>query len=343
MRISLRDVAALINARIDGDESLTVSGFGPIENAPAGSVTFLANPKYTSYIYTTQAAAVLVADSFVAEKPLSVTLLRVPDPYSALAELMTAVRRMEQQLPSGLESPCRVPEGFELPEDAYIGAFAYIADGVQLAEGVKVFPGAYIGAGVQVGRDTVIRPGVKIYEGCRIGERCIIHAGAVVGADGFGFAPTPSGQYEKIPQLGNVIIEDDVEIGANTTVDRATFGSTRIGRGTKLDNLIQIAHNVQVGTDNVFASQVGIAGSAKIGDNNMIGGQVGIAGHITVGNGNQIGAQSGIPNTVGSGLRLMGYPAIDARRWAKNLVYVKKIPALMERIEQLEKNMDKQK
>lgn len=337
MKIALRDVAAFVNARIEGDESLTITGFGPIESAPAGSVTFLANPKYTSYIYTTQAAAVLVADTFVAEKPLTVTLLRVADPYSALAELMTVVRRMEQHLPTGLETPCRVPEGFELPADAYVGAFAYISDNVRLAEGVKVFPGAYLGAGVEVGRDTVIRPGVKIYEGCRIGAGCIIHAGAVIGADGFGFAPTSSGRYEKIPQLGNVVIEDDVEIGANTTVDRATFGSTRIGRGTKLDNLIQIAHNVHVGTDNVFASQVGIAGSARIGDSNMIGGQVGIAGHISIGDRNKIGAQSGIPNTVGSGLRLMGYPAIDARQWAKNLVYVKKIPALMKRLDQLEK------
>lgn len=340
MKIALRDVAALINARIDGDASLTVSGFGPIESAPAGSVTFLANPKYTSYIYTTQASAVLVANTFVADKPLSVTLLRVADPYSALAELMTAVRGMEQHLPTGMEAPCRVPAGFELPENAYIGAFAYVADGVQLDEGVKVFPGAYLGSGVSVGRDTVIRPGVKVYEGCRIGARCIIHSGAVIGADGFGFAPTPSGQYEKIPQLGNVVIDDDVEIGANTTVDRATFGSTHIGRGTKLDNLIQIAHNVRIGTDNVLASQVGVAGSTKVGNNNMIGGQVGVAGHISIGDHNEIGAQSGIPNTVGSGNRLMGYPAIDSRQWAKNLVYVKKIPAIMDRLEKLSKQID---
>lgn len=216
------------------------------------------------------------------------TLIRVEDPYVAVAHLLQAYQSMQPR-PEGVEQPSYVAEGVDIPDGAYIGAFAYIGKGVKLGKNVSIYPHAYVGENVVIGDDTVIRPGVKIYEQCCIGARCIIHAGAVVGADGFGFAPKPDGGFEKIPQIGNVVIEDDVEIGANTTVDRATFGSTRIGQGTKLDNLIQIAHNVTMGKNNVSAAQAGFAGSTHIGDNNMFGGQVGIAGHLKIGNRNEIG------------------------------------------------------
>ena len=331
MKIALKELAAAVNGRVEGDPELLISSFAQIDNAGPGSVTFLANPKYTSFIYTTQASAVLVADTFQPEQPVAAALIRVPDPYTALAELMTLADRLTRHLPTGIEQPCRVPEGFELPEEGYVGAFAYIADDVEIGKGVKIFPQTYVGRGVKIGDGTIIRSGARIYEGCEIGAGCLIHSGAVIGADGFGFAPAADGSYEKIPQLGKVVIEDDVEIGANTTVDRATFGSTRIGRGTKLDNLIQVAHNVQIGESNVFAAQVGVAGSTHIGDCNQFGGQVGIAGHIKIGSHNQVGAQSGIPNNVGSGQRLLGYPAIDAGQFARNLVYIKKLPELFSR------------
>lgn len=229
--------------------------------------------------------------------------------------------------PRGVEQPSFVAEGVEIPEDAYIGAFAYIGKGVKIGKGAMIYPQTYLGDGCTVGENAVIYAGVRVYPGCVIGDRCIIHSGAVIGADGFGFAPSPDG-YSKIPQMGNVILEADVEIGANTCVDRATMGHTIVGKGTKLDNLVQVAHNVVIGRDNVFAAQGGIAGSTRIGDNNMVGGQVGFAGHITVGSRNEFGAQSGIPNNVGDGKRLIGYPAVDAMTFARNQVYIKRLESL---------------
>jgi UDP-3-O-[3-hydroxymyristoyl] glucosamine N-acyltransferase len=327
MEIALKDLAAAIGARIEGDDSVRINNFGQIESATKGCITFLANPKYTHYIYTTQASAVLVSNDFIAEQPIQATLLRVADPYATIADLMRMVEKMQRHDPVGMESPCYYPEGFELPENAYIGAFTYIGKDVKLGKGVKIYPQCYIGDGVEIGEGTIIRAGVKIYEGCKIGNRCILHSGVVIGADGFGFAPN-NGSYEKIPQMGNVILEDDIEVGANTTIDRATFGSTHIGKGTKLDNLIQIGHNVEIGEHNVLCAQVGVAGSAHIGSHNQLGGQVGVAGHIKIGNFNQVGAQSGIPNSIGDKNTLLGYPAIDARQFAKNLVYIKKLEQL---------------
>ncbi len=328
MKIALKDLAAAVGGRIEGDETAVIESFSQIENATPGSITFLANPKYTHYIYETEAAAVLVSETFVPERPVHTTLLRVKDPYSTLAELMTMAQRLTSHAPQGIEQPVYLPDDFTLPEQGYIGAFTYIGKGVKLGKGVKIYPQVYLGDDVEIGDNTVIRAGVKVYEGCRIGARCIIHSGVVIGADGFGFAPLPDGSYEKIPQMGIVEISDDVEVGANTTIDRATFGSTKIGAGTKLDNLIQVAHNVEIGRNNVFAAQVGIAGSTRIGDSNVVAGQVGFAGHIRVGDRNVIGAQSGVPNSVDSNKRLLGYPAVDARQFAKNLVYIKKLPEL---------------
>ena len=273
----------------------------------------------------------LVSDGFETEGSVKPTLIRVPDPYVALADLLNAVEARKPRK-HGVEQPCHIAGGVEVPDDVYIGAFAYIGEGVTLGKGVMIYPQAYIGDGVHIGDGTVIRAGVRIYEGCRIGSRCVIHSGAVIGADGFGFAPCPDGSYEKIPQIGVVVIEDDVEIGANTAVDRATFGCTRIGSGTKLDNLIQVAHNVEIGTGNVFAAQTGIAGSTKIGNYNRVGGQVGFSGHIKVGDMNEIGAQSGIPNSIGSGSRIIGYPAVDAMQFARTQVYLKRLPELFRQL-----------
>lgn len=326
MDITPQGLAALTGGTVVGDETAVISGFAKIEEAKPGDLSFIANPKYAHYIHTTKATAVLVSEDFDPEGEYNATLIKVADPYAALAELMRMVDSMKPQ-PSGIENPCYISEGVQIPEGGYVGAFAYIGKGVKIGKNVKIYPQAYIGDNVVIGDDSVIRAGVKIYEGCKIGARCIIHSGVVIGADGFGFAPK-DGHYEKIPQMGIVVIADDVEIGANTTVDRATFGQTSVGRGTKLDNLIQVAHNVTIGEDNVFASQTGIAGSVHIGNGNMIGGQCGFAGHITVGNNNKIGAQSGIPKSIGDDNSLMGYPAIDARQFAKNQVYIKNLGKL---------------
>lgn len=316
----------MTGGKVEGDGDIELTGFGKIEEAGEGCVTFIANPKYAHFIHLTKASAVLVNDDFEPGEGEHPVLIRVKDAYSALAELLTAFESMKSR-PTGIEQPCHIGSGTTTGDDIYVGAFAYIGSNVKLGKGVKIYPQSYIGDGCIVGDDTVVRAGVRIYEGCVIGKRCIIHSGAVIGADGFGFAPK-DGSYEKIPQIGNVVIGDDVEIGANSCIDRATFGHTVIGDGTKLDNLMQVAHNVEIGRNNVFAAQTGVAGSTKIGDYNRVGGQCGFAGHIRVGDGNEFGAQSGIPNSVGDGNRLIGYPAVEARRFAKTQVYLKRLETL---------------
>lgn len=319
-------IASLTGGRVEGDGELALTGFGKIEEAGEGQITFIANQKYAHFIHTTQASAVLVGNDFEAGDAVRPVLIRVADPYSALAELLTAFESMKPR-PSGIEQPSHIAASAEVADGVYIGAFAYIGEGAKIAKGASIYPQCYVGAGCVIGEGTVLRPGVKVYEGCVIGARCIVHSGAVVGADGFGFAPKGD-IYEKIPQIGNVVIEDDVEIGANTCIDRATFGHTVIGAGTKLDNLIQVAHNVEIGRGNVFAAQTGVAGSTHIGHGNRVGGQCGFAGHIRVGNHNEFGAQSGIPNSVGDGQRLIGYPAVEARRFARTQVYLKRLEEL---------------
>lgn len=326
MEITARELAKITGGTIVGDPEVRVKGFAKIEEAKAGELSFISNPKYAHFATSTKASLLLVSDEFELPSNCKVTFLMVKDPYSTLAMLMRMVAEMKPKK-TGIEEPVFIGEGTKLPSDIYVGAFAYIGKNVSVGKDVKIYPHVYIGEGVSVGDGTILYSGVKIYEGCVIGRNCILHSGAVIGADGFGFAPVDE-HYEKIPQLGNVILEDDVEIGANTTIDRATFGHTVIGKGTKLDNLIQVAHNVEIGENNVFASQVGIAGSTKIGNHNMVGGQCGFAGHITIGDNNEIGAQSGIPNDIGNHQRLIGYPAIDARQWARNNVYIKKLPEL---------------
>lgn len=337
MEFKAAQIAALTGGVVDGNPDAAVTTFAKIEEAGPGALTFLANPKYTHYIYSTHASVVLVRRDFEATEPVSATLIRVDDPYAVLSQLLEYASQAMTPQPAGVEQPSYVAEGVELPDDVYVGAFAYIAPGVKLGRGVRIYPQAYVGHGAVIGDDTIVYPGARIYHGCRIGARCIIHAGAVIGADGFGFAPLPDGSYHKIPQIGIVTIEDDVEIGANTTIDRATMGTTTIGRGTKLDNLIQAAHNSEIGHDTVIAAQTGIAGSTRIGSNCMIGGQVGFAGHIRVGDRVAIGAQSGIPNNVADGARLMGYPAVPEREFARQAVHIKRLGDLYDRVRRLEK------
>ena len=326
MEITAEQLATMAGGRVEGNPDVLISSFSSIQDAKKGDVTFLANPKYEHFLYDTKASAVLVGENFVAEKPVNVTLIRVADAYDTLARLMKMVDDMKAR-PCGMEQPCFIAESAQIGADCYIGAFAYIGKNAKIGDNVLIYPQSYIGDGVTIGDGTIIRPGVKIYEGCRIGARCILHAGVVIGADGFGFAPTEHG-YDKIPQTGNVAIADDVEIGANSTIDRATFGTTCVGKGTKIDNLVQIGHNVSVGEHNVFCAQTGVAGSTKIGDRNTFAGQVGLAGHLEIGSGNIVGAQSGVHTNMEDGERLLGYPAIDARQFARMQVYFKKLPEL---------------
>ncbi len=337
MEFTAGQIAAAVGGAVEGDENICVSTFAKIEEAGKNALTFLANPKYTHHIYTTDAGVVLVRRDFVAEHPVHATLIRVDDPYATLSQLMQMVDAALNARPSGVEQPSFVAEGVELPEGVYVGAFAYVGAGARLGRNVKIYPQAYVGPGVTIGDDTVVYPGVKIYHGCRVGARCVLHSGVVIGADGFGFAPMPDGSYSKIPQIGVVEIADDVEIGANTTVDRATMGATRVGRGTKLDNLIQVAHNVEIGSNTVMASQSGIAGSSRLGSNCMVGGQVGLAGHISVGDRVQIGAQSGIHADVADDARIMGSPAVPFGDYARQAACIKRLPDTINRINALER------
>lgn len=338
MELTASQLAAIVNGTVEGDENVKVSTFARIEEGHSGALSFLANPKYTHHIYSTESSVVLVKNDFTPEQPVKATLIRVEDPYATVARLLEMVSQMSKVEKVGIETPSFISEGVTVPDDAYVGAFAYIGKGVKLAPGVKIYPQVYIGDGCEVGEGTILYAGVKIYAGCKVGKRCIIHSGAVIGADGFGFAPVDGG-YEKIPQTGNVEIEDDVEIGANTTIDRAMMGATRIGKGVKLDNLIQIAHNCSVGEHTVMAAQAGVAGSAKIGAHCMVGGQVGFVGHISIADGTQIGAQSGVSKPTKPGDRVMGSPAVDMGEYARGLVYAKKLGSLYERVKELEKKI----
>lgn len=341
MELTAAQLAALVNGQVEGDENVKVSTFAKIEEGHPGALSFLANPKYTHFIYSTESSVVLVRKDFVAEEPVKATLVRVDDPYATVAHLLDMVSKMSQVEKRGVEQPSFVSEGVEVPEDAYVGAFAYIGKGVKLGKGVKIYPQVYIGDNSEVGEGTILYAGVKIYQGCKVGRNCILHSGAVIGADGFGFAPV-DGHYEKIPQTGNVVIEDDVEIGANTTVDRAMMGATHIGKGVKLDNLIQVAHNCSIGDNTVMAAQVGIAGSAKIGKQCMVGGQVGFVGHIAIADGTHIGAQSGVTKATKPGDRVMGAPAVEMGEYARSLVHMKKLGSLYDRVKELEKKVGKQ-
>lgn len=342
MELTASQLAALVHGDVEGNGEVKIGTFAKIEEGHPGALSFLANPKYTHFIYSTESSAVLVRRDFVAEQPVKATLIRVDDPYSTIAQLLEMVQEMTKIDKRGIEQPSFVSEGVDIPEDAYVGAFAYVGKGAKIGRGAKIYPQVYIGDGCEVGEDAILYAGVKVYAGCVIGNRCIVHSGAVIGADGFGFAPLGDGHYEKIPQTGNVVLEDDVEIGANTTVDRAMMGSTRICKGVKLDNLIQVAHNCHIGDNTVMAAQVGLAGSSKIGKQCMVGGQVGIVGHIAIADGTQIGAQSGVNRATKPGERIMGAPAVEMGEYARSLVYVKRLGKLFEQVKNLEKEIKKQ-
>lgn len=338
MEFKAKDIAALLRGTIEGDGEVTVNNVSKIEEGKPHTLAFLANPKYEQYIYTTEASIVLVNKDFVPSQPVNCTLIKVDSAYDAIASLLQMYESMRPR-PTGIEQPSYIDQTATIGDNLYLGAFAYIGKNVKIGKNVSIYPHAYIGNGVTIGDNTTINSGVKIYHDCHIGANCIIHASTVIGADGFGFAPTADGSYKKVPQIGNVVIEDNVEIGANTCIDRATMGSTRVCKGAKLDNLIQIAHNVVVGQNTVIASQSGVAGSTKIGERCVFGGQVGLAGHITVGDNVQIAAQSGIASNTKSNLILRGSPAFEFSKYQKCLAVFRKLPEMYSSLNQIEKDI----
>ncbi len=339
MKFPISAIAQLIGATIEGNATAEISTLSKIEEGQAGGICFLANPKYAHYLYTTQATAVIVAKDFVVTAPLTTTLLRVEDPYNAFTFLLQKAQEM-MQVKTGIEQPSFISPTAKIGKNVYIGAFAYVGHYAEIGNGCKIYPNSYIGDNVKVGENTTLYANVSVYMGCEIGEDCILHSGVVVGSDGFGHAPQSDGSYTKIPQIGNVVIENRVEIGANTTLDRGTMGSTRICEGVKLDNLIQVAHNVTIGKNTVIAAQTGISGSTKIGENGMIGGQVGFVGHISIANGVKIGAQSGVSKDIrreNSAWR--GSPVQEYRQQLKSEAVFRQLEELAKKVHELEKMM----
>jgi UDP-3-O-[3-hydroxymyristoyl] glucosamine N-acyltransferase len=336
MEFTAKQIAEVINGTIDGNPDVTIHKLSKIEEGEPGSLSFLANPKYTQYIYTTHATVVIVNQSFKPEQEINCTLIRVNDAYIAFAALLEVYNKVKLNK-TGISSQSFISKSARIGKDVYIGEFAFIGENAVIGDNTKLYPLVYIGDNVKIGDNTTLFSGVKIYSENQIGNQCTIHAGAVIGSDGFGFAPQEDNHYKKIAQIGNVIIEDNVEIGANTTIDRATLGSTIIRQGAKLDNLIQVAHNVEIGENTVIASQTGISGSTKIGKNCMIAGQVGIIGHLNIGNNVKIGAQSGISTNLPDGSIVLGSPAFDISRYRKSYVYFRNFPDLVKRLEELER------
>jgi UDP-3-O-[3-hydroxymyristoyl] glucosamine N-acyltransferase len=338
MQFTALQIATLIKGKIEGNPDVKVSHVAKIEEAKEHSLSFIANPKYEEFLYTSNASVIIINDSFELVKPVTATLIRVNDAYSGFALLLEKYNEMISRTgKNGIEQPCFVSKTASIGKNVYIGAFAYIGDNVMIGDGVKVYPGCYIGDNVVINENSKLYAGVKIYDGCSLGSRVIIHSGTVIGGDGFGFAPQNDGVYKKVPQIGNVIIEDDVEIGANTTVDRATMGSTYIRKGVKLDNLIQIAHNVEIGENTVIAAQSGVSGSTKVGKNCMIGGQVGIVGHINIADGTRIGAKSGISKSVTIPYAAInGSPAFEYKSSLKSQAIFRNLPELHQRLLKME-------
>ncbi|MGB7784737.1 MAG: UDP-3-O-(3-hydroxymyristoyl)glucosamine N-acyltransferase [Salinimicrobium sp.] len=340
MKFTAAQIAGILEGTVEGDPEVEVDKLAKIEEGTEGAITFLANPKYTSYIYSTEASITIVSDSFVPEDEVSTTLIKVKDPYNAFSKLLEYYNQVKLNK-SGIEQPSYISKSAKYGDNLYLGAFAYLGDNVELGNNVKIFPNAYVGDNVKMGDDVIIFPGAKIYSETVIGNNCVVHGGAIVGADGFGFTPDKEGVYSKVPQIGNVIIEDNVDIGAGTTIDRATLGSTIIRKGVKLDNQIQIAHNVEIGENTAIAAQTGIAGSSKIGKNCLIGGQVGIVGHLHIGDRVKIQAQSGIGRNVKDDEMIQGSPALGYNSFNKSYVHFKNLPKIEERLTQLEKKLTK--
>ncbi|MBA3985639.1 MAG: UDP-3-O-(3-hydroxymyristoyl)glucosamine N-acyltransferase [Flavobacteriales bacterium] len=338
MKFTATQIAAILEGQVDGNPQIEVSKLAKIEEGEEGSLTFLANPKYTNYIYSTKASITIVDKNFVPEEKITTTLIRVEDAYKSFSKLLEYYNMVKLNK-VGIEEPVYKSESAILGENIYLGAFSYLGNNVSIGNDVKIFPGVYIGDNVKIGNGVIIFAGAKIYSETIIGNNCVIHSSVVIGADGFGFTPNDNGEYNKIPQTGNVIIEDFVDIGAATTIDRATLGATIIRKGVKLDNQIQIAHNVEIGENTVIAAQSGIAGSTKIGKNCMIGGQVGIAGHLNIGNGVRIQAQSGIARNVKDMETLQGSPALNYGDFNKSYVHFKNLPKIIESINNQDKKI----
>jgi UDP-3-O-[3-hydroxymyristoyl] glucosamine N-acyltransferase len=336
MQFPASQIAFLINGKLDGDANTAVHSFGKIEEAGPGQLTFFANPKYEEYLYTTKASVIILNESYELKEKVGAALIRVPDAYSAFATLLSKYQEIVQQQLHGIQEPSYIAKTAKYGNNVFIGAFAYLGENVKIGDNVKIYPNVYIGDNVTIGNDTVIHPGAKIYFDCRIGSQVIIHAGVIIGSDGFGFAPQADGTLKKVPQIGNVVIEDKVEIGSNTTIDRATIGSTIIRSGAKLDNLIQIAHNVDIGNSTVIAAQAGISGSTKIGKGVMIGGQAGIVGHIQLGDGAKVNAQSGVSKSIEAGKAVTGSPAFDYTSALRSQAAARKLPELEKRVKELE-------
>src|SRR5690554_2160478 len=339
MKFTAAQIAGILNGIVDGDENIAVSKLAKIEEGSKGSLTFLANPKYTHYIYSTQASITIVNNDFVATGELSTTLIRVENAYNAFSKLLEYYNQVKMNK-TGIENPVFISESAKYGENLYLGAFSYIGENVRIGNNVKIYPNSYLGDNVSIGDNTVIFTGAKLYSETKVGESCVINSGVVIGADGFGFTPNEKGEYKKVPQTGNVILEDNVDVGPGTTIDRATLGSTIIKKGVKLDNQIQIAHNVTIGENTVIAAQTGIAGSTKIGKNCVIGGQVGIAGHIVIGDNVKIQAQSGIGRNVKDNEVLQGSPALSYGDFNKSYVHFKNLPKIVERFNTVEKKIE---
>ena len=341
MEFTAKQIAEFLGGTVDGNENAAVHTFAKIEEGVPGALSFLSNVKYTQYLYSTKSSIVLVNKDFKAEQPVSATLVRVDNAYESLAKLMSLYASMKPAK-TGISSLASVSEKAKIGNNVYIGPFSVIEDNAVIGDNTQVYPHVTIGEGASVGAGCILYPHVTIYYGCKIGNRCILHAGSVIGADGFGFAPTPQG-YNKIPQIGIVELEDDVEIGANTCIDRSTMGRTVIHKGVKLDNLIQVAHNVEIGQNTVMSAQTGIAGSSKVGSWCMIGGQCGISGHITLGNKVNLAAKTGVIGSLKDGETMMGYPAIGYRNFLRSSLIYKDLPELSKTVRQLEKEIQELK
>ncbi|MDD5788508.1 MAG: UDP-3-O-(3-hydroxymyristoyl)glucosamine N-acyltransferase [Bacteroidales bacterium] len=341
MEFSARQIADFIQGKVEGDENATVHTFAKIEEGTPGAISFLSNPKYTHYIYTTESSIVLVNEDLELNQPVKATLIRVKNAYECVAKLLQ-LYQSAQPKKKGIHPQAFVSPTAKVGNDCYIGAFAYIGDNVQIGDNTQIYPHTVVEDGVNMGNGCIIYPNVTIYKDCRIGNNVTIHAGSVIGADGFGFAPNTEG-YDKIPQIGIVILEDDVEIGANTCVDRSTMGATIVHKGVKLDNLVQIAHNVEVGENTVMSAQTGVAGSTKIGKWCMFGGQVGLAGHITIGDKTFLGAQSGVPSSLKGNETLIGTPPTSPKVYFKSIALTRKLPDIYKQLNELQKQVDELK
>lgn len=342
MEFTAKQIAELIQGRIEGDENATVNTFAKIEEGKKGAISFLSNPKYTHFVYNTESTIVLIDENVELEQPTKATLIRVTNAYDCVAKLLQMYDAMKPKK-TGIDSLAFISPKAKIGNNCYIGAFAYIGDGVEIGDNCQIYPHAVIYDNAKLGNNCLIYPNVSIYHDCHLGNNVTIHSGSVIGADGFGFAPTPDG-FDKIPQIGIVTIEDNVEIGANTCIDRSTMGSTYIRKGAKLDNLIQIAHNAEVGENTVMAAQVGVAGSTKVGKWCMFGGQVGMAGHISIADGTQVGAQAGITNTVKKAdAPIIGSPAIDAKAYMKAYAVYRRLPEMYQELNALKKEIEQLK